>query len=459
MKQSTHNFPVCSTITLILLIFHASYSYSQEIMLRDPLITHTVNSIHTDSLRTVVEDLVSFHNRNNFSSITNPTQGIGAAAEYLYQKASSYIPASDGRLSVEKIWYTAGGPGTSLEREVTLPNVIATIRGSNKNDNRIIALLAHYDSRSFERNDSTTYAPGANDDGSGIACLMELTRLLSAIDLPVTVKLMFLSGEEHGLHGARHMAKIAKEENWNLIAVINNDMIGNSNASETNTQTNTVVRVFSENIPFTETEEQRKERVYNSAENDSPSRQLARYIKEIGQRYVDNMEVKLIYRNDRFGRGGDHTPFYQQGFTGVRMCEIHENYDRTHQVVHEENGIRYGDEIWAVDFEYVRKNSGVNLATVLNMALAPDVPAHVRLDVSGLNNYTELSWETPVNGNVPAAYYVLVRETDQSNWQKKIRVKGNKAKLPYSKDNYFFAVQSIDEAGHESLAVFAKGSR
>jgi len=459
MKRIAHDFSISLLPLLILLFFNTSYSYSQEIMLRDPLIAHTVNDITAENLRTVVEDLVSFHNRNNLSSTTNPKQGIGAAAEYLYRKASSYIPASNGRLSVEKIWYTAGGPGTSLGREVTIPNVIATIQGSHPEDDRVIAVLAHYDSRSFERNDSTSYAPGANDDGSGIACLMELTRLLSAIDMPITVKLMFLSGEEHGLHGARHMAQIAKEENWNLIAVINNDMIGNSNASETNTQTNTVVRVFSENIPFTETEEQKKERVYNSAENDSPSRQLARYIKETGQRYVDNMEVKLIYRNDRFGRGGDHTPFCQQGFAGVRMCEIHENYDRTHQDIHEANGIRYGDEIWAVDFEYVRKNSGVNLATVLNMALAPDVPAHVKLDVSGLTNYTHLSWEAPAKGKAPAAYYVLIRETDQPNWQKKILVKGTSAKLPYSKDNYFFAVQSIDDEGHESMAVFAKGYR
>ena len=441
----------------LLLTLIVSGVNAQTVMNRDVLIEKAVNDISVTNMKSLVEDLVGFHNRNNMSSMTDPNRGIGAAAEYLYNKASSYIPESSGSLSVEKVYYKAGG--SRLGRDVTLCNVIATVQGSNKNDDRVIALLAHYDSRAAGSTDSLSYAPGANDDGSGIACLMEITRIISKLDIPITVKLMFLSGEEHGLLGAQHMANLAKEEGWNLIAVLNNDMIGNSNASQTNTQTNSVLRIFSENIPATETPEQARARASNSAENDSPSRQLARYVKEIGERYVDNMTVKLIYRSDRFGRGGDHTPFNRNGFAAVRFCEIHENYDRTHQNIHEENGIKYGDEIWAVDFEYVRKNTGVNISTVLNIALAPSTPENTRIITSGLSNFSEIKWDAPKQGKAPKAYYLLIRETDQSIWEKKILVYGTNAKVPYSKDNYFFGVQSVDEAGHESLPVFAVGAQ
>lgn len=445
-------FAVVALLTLSSVSLNA-----QTIMNRDAAIEKAVGEVSVENMKSLVSDLLTFHTRNNLSSNADPSKGVRAAADYLYKKASSYISQSGGRLSVEKVYYTAGGTDTRLGREVRLCNVVATISGSDKADNRVIAILAHFDSRAFNGNDSTSYAPGANDNGSGVACLMEMVRLISTVDIPITLKVMFLSGEEHGLLGADHMAKLAKSEGWNLMAVINNDMIGNSNASETNTQTNTVLRVFSENIPATETEEQRKVRTYNSAENDSYSRQLARYIKEVGERYVDNMTVKLVYRNDRFGRGGDHTPFCCSGFTAVRICEVNENYNRTHQLMEERNGIRYGDELWAVDFEYVRKNTEVNLASALNMALAPSVPENVKLLTSGLSNFSELTWEAPKQGKTPVAYYVLVRETDQPNWQKKILVRATNAKLPYSKDNYFFAVQSVDSEGHESLAVFANG--
>lgn len=440
------------------LFLYANGLYAQTtIKNRDAIIESAVNSISVDTIKALIQDMVGFHNRNNLSSMTHPTQGIGASTEYLYQRVNAYIPASGGRLSVEKVFYTIGGAETRLKREVTLCNVVATLQGSNPDDDRVIAILAHFDNRNGNGNDSIGYAPGANDNGSGVACLMEITRLLSLVDLPVTLKIMFLSGEEHGLYGAQHMAEMARRENWNLIAVVNNDMIGNGTASETDTHNNTLLRVFSENIPFVETDEMRRERVYNSAENDSPSRQLARYIKETGERYVDNITVKLIYRNDRFGRGGDHTPFSRKGYAAVRICEMHENYSRTHQYARKENGVKYGDEIDGIDFEYLRKNTGVNLSVVANLALAPSAPVNVRQEVSELTNYSTLHWEAPKQGEKPAGYYILIRETDQSQWQMKIRINGTEARLPYSKDNYFFAVQSIDAEGHESLAVFAKG--
>ena len=429
--------------------------WGQVIDNRDANISRAINDISVANMQQTVDDLVGFHTRNNLSSSTDLKQGIGAAATYLYNRLADYVKSSEGRMTVERVTYKATAPRSDSEIELT--NVVATIHG---NDSRVIALLAHYDSRGGNGNDGEAFAPGANDDGSGVAALLEIARILSKQQHGATIKLMFLSGEEHGLWGARHMAKVAADEKWDLIAVLNNDMIGNAEGSETSTHENSMVRVFSEGIPATETDEQRQLRIRNSAENDSPARQLARYIKEIGERYVENMTVQLIYRNDRFGRGGDHTPFAREGFAAVRITEIHENYDRTHQDVFERDGIRYGDMPWGIDWEYLRKNAAVNLATTANMALAPFVPVNVRItNASRLTNIVELAWQPPQTGKTPKGYYVLIRRTDISTWQRKIFIADTQISLPLSKDNYFFAVQSVDEEGHESLPVFAVAGR
>ncbi|HEX2974989.1 MAG TPA: M28 family metallopeptidase, partial [Bacteroidales bacterium] len=246
----------------------------------------------------------------------------------------------------------------------------------------------------------------------------------------------------------------AKEKKWNIVAMLNNDMIGNSGSSETLLNDNMRVRVFSEGIPAYETEQMAALRKYTSGENDSRSRELARYIKETAERYVEQMTVTLIFRNDRFGRGGDHTPFCQNGFTAVRICEFNENYDRTHKIPAVVNGIQEGDLPEYVDYEYVRKNAGVNLATIANLAMAPYEPEKCGIEVSGLTNKTTIRWTAPEKGKKPAGYYILMRETYQPLWEKKIFVTGTEVTLPYSKDNYFFAVQSVDAEGHESIPVF-----
>ena len=187
-------------------------------------------------------------------------------------------------------------------------------------------------------------------------------------------------------------------------------------------------------------------------ENDSKSRELARYIKEIGERYVDHLEVKLIYRTDRFLRGGDHIPYLRNGFTAVRITEMNENFEHQHQDVRKENGIEYGDLSKFMDFEYLRKNTALNLANLANLAKAPSVPENVKIDVENLSNTSSLSWDAPKNGNVKG-YYILVRETASPMWQKKIFTSQNSITIPYSKDNFFFAVQSVDENGNESLPV------
>ena len=440
-------------LSFLLLPFVVS---GQVISHRNANISHAVNEISTANQRQIIDDLVGFHTRNNLSSRTDPNRGIGAAATYLHRKLTEYARASNGRMSVERIPYKATSQAQHWQGEIDLEFVVATIRGT---DSRIIALLAHYDSRAEDRNDGTTRAPGANDNGSGVAALLEIARVLSKQQFDATIKLIFTSGHEHGLEGARYMARKAREENWNLIAVINNDMIGNAEACTTGTHNNTTVRIFSEGIPAVETEEQRQVRIFNFGENDSPSRQLARYIKEIGERYVDNMTVRLIYRNDRFGRGGDHSRFAQEGFMAVRITEMNENYDRTHQNVGERGGIFYGDLPSGIDFEYLRKNTAINLASVANLALAPYPPENVRLNISRLSNISEITWDAPTLGRAPKGYFVLIRQTDVSMWQRKIFVTDTHINLPLSRDNYIFAVQSVSEGGHEGIPVFVTARR
>jgi hypothetical protein len=432
---------------------------AQTIINRDPEIKKMVDEISKENIEKDVRKLVSFHTRHNLSDQNNPAEGIGASWNWIKTEMEKSIPSSGGRLSVKFEEYSVGGQGQRIAKETKLKNVVATLKGSNPDDDRIIIMSAHLDSRAAADNDSTSFAPGANDDGSGVAAILELVRIMSVRKFSATIIFMCVSGEEHGLYGAKFMAAKAKKEKWNIIAMLNNDMIGNSGSSGTLLNDNMRVRVFSEGVPAFETEQMTALRKYTSGENDSRSRQLARYIKETGERYIDQMEVKLIYRNDRFGRGGDHTPFCQEGFTAVRLTEYNENYDRTHKIPAVVNGVQEGDLPEFVDYEYVRKNAGVNLSTIANLANAPFEPSNCGMVVSGLTNSTTLRWEAPAKGLKPAGYYLLMRETDQPLWERKIFVTGTEITVPYSKDNYFFGIQSADDAGHESIAVFPGQAR
>ena len=441
-------------ISLLVILLIVSSSFSQVIVKRDPEIKKMVDDISSKNIEMSVRKLVSFNTRNDLSEQNNPNQGIGAAWNWIKSEMEKSIPASKGRLSVDFVNYKTGGNGQRIKNEIELKNVVATLKGVDSSDNRIFLISAHFDSRAEDNNDGMVTAPGANDDGSGIAAILELIRIMSKKEFSGTIIFTAVSGEEHGLYGATKMASLAKSENWNLIAMLNNDMIGNSGSSETLLNDNMKVRVFSEGVPAFETEQMAKERVNSSTENDGKARQMARYLKEIGERYVDQLTVTLVYRNDRFGRGGDHTPFCKLGYTAVRITEFNENYDRTHKIIEEKNGIHYGDTPEYVDYEYVRKNAGINLATFANLASAPFAPKNVRISIEGLSNSTSLSWEEATKGKKPAGYYILVRETYQAMWERKVFVQATSITLPYSKDNYFFAVQSVDADGHESEIIF-----
>ena len=440
------------TVVILLLFIKIEFAQTNSIV-RDAKISEMIKEISAANLENNVRKMVSFDTRHTLSTRGNKENGIGAACNWVKSEFEKFAKESSGRLEVKLDSLTLEPDGKRLVRKVLLTNVMATLKGTDINDKRIFIVSGHLDSRNSEANDSTGMAPGANDDASGVSAVLELARVLSKHSFPSTIIFVAVSGEEQGLYGSTFLAKKAKEQNWEVVAMLNNDMISNSHSSETNLNDNMQVRVFSEGIPLLETDEMRKIRQSTNAENDGSSRQLARYIKEVGERYVDQLVVKLVYRNDRFLRGGDHTPFNRQGFTAVRFCEMNENYDHQHQNIREENGIKYGDLPEFEDFEYAKKITSVNLAVLANLALAPQVPQNVGIVVSGMTNSTTLKWKAP-QGNIPHGYFVMMRETFQPVWEKKIFTDKTEITLPYSKDNYFFAVQSVDEDGHESLPVW-----
>ena len=344
--------------------------------------------------------------------------------------------------------------GRRIPQRVEMKNVLARLPGHDPNDTRVLIVSGHYDSRASDPLDAKSAAPGANDDASGTAVIMELARVMSTRSCPATIIFVAVAGEEQGLYGAAHLAQRAQEEKWNVVAMITNDIVGNTLSSETNLRDNTRVRVFSEGVPVVEEEAGARLRQAIGSENDGPARQFARYIKEVGERYVDHMHVTLIYRRDRFLRGGDHTPFSRLGFTAVRMTEMNEDFTHQHQNVRLENSVQYGDLPEFVDYAYVAQVARVNLAVLANLASAPVAPDSVVILTKELTNKTTLRWKASALGKAPASYRILLRETTSAYWQSKFDV-GNVTThtLPYSKDNFIFAVQAVSASGHESVPV------
>jgi hypothetical protein len=437
---------------LACVFFVCMRGYPQTIIQKDPVIAKMINEVDADSLKSYIHQLVGFGTRNTLSTQSDPKKGIGAARQWVLNKFNEFVKGSGGRMTAIVDTTTIQSDGRWINRPVLLGNVIATLKGADISDDRIFIVSGHLDTRRSNVMDSTQDAPGANDDGSGVAAVLECARIMSQHAFPASVIFVVVSGEEQGTLGAKFMAQKAKNENWNIEAVLNNDIMGGNNSNQTNIDANTSVRVFSEGLPAFELDKNALSIRSLGMENDGKSRQLARYIKETGERYVENLEVKLIYRSDRYLRGGDHLPYIQNGFTAVRITETNENYFHQHQDVRMENGVQYGDLADFIDFEYLRKNTALNLCNLSNLAKSTGMPQEVRIEVKDLTNYTLLNWKSPKYGK-PKGYYVLIRETDWPFWQKKIFTSGTELRLPYSKDNYFFAVQSVSDDGNESLAV------
>ncbi len=448
------------TILLILIYFTISGAICQtQIVHRNSQIEQMVSEISAGNLEKYVRDLAGFRTRHTLSQ-DDPNEGILASQNYVLDLFRSFEAGANGRLTSEIEFFTIPADGRRIPTDSKLGNIMATLKGSDPNDDRIFIISAHIDSRALDVMDTDIDAPGANDDGSGVAAIIELTRIMSKNSYQATIIFVVVSGEEQGLKGAAYLAEKAKEENWNLVAMLNNDMIGNSHSSETNINDNTRVRIFSEGVPAAETEQMTAIRRYTNAENDSKSRQLARYMKEVGERYVDQLEVKLIYRNDRFLRGGDHTPFAREGFTAVRVTEMNENYYHQHENVRVENGIQYGDLPEFVDFEYVANVARVNAASLASLALAPARPKNAGLVTSKLTNDTELKWDAGAETDL-AGYEIVWRDTTSSVWTNSRFVGSRTAfRMPgMSKDNYFFGIRAVDKAGNKSPVSFPKPVR
>ncbi|RYY64899.1 MAG: M20/M25/M40 family metallo-hydrolase [Chitinophagaceae bacterium] len=431
---------------------------AQTVIQRDPQLAAMVRSVSSDSLRSYINQLVSFGTRHTLSSPTDPKRGIGAARNWVVQKFQEFGKASGGRMTAFVDTVTLQPDGRRVDAPTLLGNAMGVLKGTDPADDRVYIISGHIDSRVTDVMNRMAEAPGANDDGSGVAAVLECARVLSKGSFPATIIFVAVAGEEQSLLGSTFLANKAKAANWNVDAVLNNDIMGSNNSSETGIIDNTRLRVFSEAYSLQDTGRAFQTIRNLGLENDGRPRQLARYVKEIGERYVDHLEVVLVYRNDRFLRGGDHTPFVNNRYTAVRLTEMNENFNHQHQDLRTEKGTVYGDLPEFMDFEYLRKNTAVNLSVLASLASAPSAPQEVKVETRNLTNGTQLTWKAPKNGKVKG-YYVLLRETSWPVWQKKFFTTEPSINLPYSKDNYFFAVQAVNEAGFESLPVVPSPGR
>jgi hypothetical protein len=444
------------TLPLLFLALLSRVVFAQPTIMRlDPEIVKMVSDVSDKNIEANVRQLVAFQTRHSLSDTLSVRTGIGAARNWIKAEMTRYSNESGGRLKAEFDVFTQPADGRRVAVPTVMKNVLGILPGTDPTDKRVFIVSGHYDSRASDVNDSKIFAPGANDDASGTSAVMEMARVMSKYQFNATIIFVAMVAEEQGLFGAVNLAKKAKELNWNVAGMITNDIIGNTYGGETGIKDNRSVRIFSEGVPAAETTDEAASRRSTGSENDGRARQFARYIKELGERYVDQLDVKLIYRRDRYLRGGDHTPFSQQGFPAVRITEMNENFERQHQTVRKENGVDYGDLPDFVDFQYTQKVARMNLAALANLALSPCEPDNVGVQTSELTNKTVLRWDKPA-GKTPAGYYVVLRETSSPVWERKFFTADTSAELNYSKDNYFFGVQSVDEAGHESLVVIPR---
>lgn len=425
----------------------------------NPQIEKIVSEISAQNIEAIIRKLVGFGTRHTLSTQDDPNRGIGAAARWIKEEMERYSQASGGRLQVANDEFIQ--PVTQrFPREAKLINIVATLPGTQaESKDRIYVVSGHYDSICSPQSDTTCDAPGASDDASGTAAVMEMARVMSKYQFDATIVFMTVPGEEQGLLGAHHWAEEAKKKGLNIAAMFTNDIIGNTFGGN-GVKDNRRVRVFSEGVPTTETEAEARARQSVGGENDGPSRQLARYIKEVGERYLPNFEVTLVFRRDRYGRGGDHNAFLQRGFPAVRFTEPNEDFTRQHQRVREENGIKYGDVFEMVDPIYVAQVARINAIAMASMALAPAPPSEVRFKTGRQEYDTTVAWQPNKEPDV-AGYRIVWRETYQPFWHRSIEV-GNVAEYvmkSLSKDDYFFAVQAIDKDGNASVPSFPRSGQ
>ena len=431
---------------------------------RNSQIARIVSEIDARNIENTIRKLVSFGTRNTLSDQSDPNRGIGAARDWLFAEFQKAAAASGGRMTVEKQTFEQP-KAARVPQPTMLTNIVATLKGTQPESvNRVYVVSGHYDSMCSSAIDAKCDAPGANDDASGTAAVLEMARVMARYKFDATIIFMTVPGEEQGLLGATHFAEEAKKSNMDIEAMFTNDIIGSSLGGNGVRDPHTV-RVFSEGVPNDTTNAATPRGIAadvltrlrtNGGEDDSQSRQVARFIKETCERYVPSMKVWMINRRDRYGRGGDHQPFLERGYAAVRFTEPNENYQHQHQNVRIENGVQFGDLPQFDDFRYIADVARVNAAALAAMASAPARPKGVVFPTS-LSNDTPIKWDANREPDV-AGYEIVWRDTTAATWTNS-RPIGNV--LTYtmkgmSKDNYFFGVRAVDKDGNRSPVTYPK---
>ncbi|HEX6983598.1 MAG TPA: M28 family metallopeptidase [Balneolaceae bacterium] len=444
----------CSVFLMVTLFSACEKAESTE--KTDGRVAQILSDISADSIEANIRKLASFHTRHTTSDTTSDSTGIGAARRWIFDKFQQYSEASGERLKVSYDSYVET-ENDRIDEPTKIVNVVAVLPGTQlESKDRMYVVSGHYDSRVSDVMNDTAYAPGANDDASGTAAVMELARVMSDYEFDATIVFMAVAGEEQGLLGSTHYAEQADQKNLNIAAMFTNDIIGNSIKSSDGSVHDDVVRVFAQGIP-PEKELSRYHRMllYTGGENDTPPRQLARFIDRMAEIHMDDFGVNIIYRKDRYLRGGDHSPFLERGYPAVRFTEPHEYYARQHQDVRVENGIQYGDLPKFVDYDYVAKVTKLNAASLATLANAPARPQNVLVEIEQLENSTTLRWDANVEPDLKG-YEIVWRKTHAPLWQHSEFV-GDTTRFTIegvSKDNFIFGVRSVDQFGNTSPAVY-----
>ncbi len=445
-------------ISLLCVLLFAGVLFGQKTKpATNPEISKMIAEVSAKNIEASIRKLVSFGTRNTLSDQNDPNRGIGAARDWIFGEFQKISADCGGCLTVEKQTFLQ--PKAPRVPEPTyLTNVVATLKGTT-DPSRVYVVSGHYDSMCSSPTDAKCDAPGANDDASGTAAVIELARVMSKRKFDATIIFMTVPGEEQGLLGATHFAEEAKKSGMNIEAMFTNDIIGGV-LSQKNSPDRNKVRVFAEGVPSNETDQQAATRRSVGGENDSPSRQLGRYIKEESDKYLKNFSAWIIYRRDRYGRGGDHIPFLERGFPAVRFTEPNEDYTHQHQNVRTENGTFYGDTPEFVDFGYVANVARVNLISLASLANAPAKPKGVGISTGRLTNDTDLKWDPNTDADL-AGYEIVWRDTTSPTWTNSKSV-GNVTSFTMkgmSKDNYFFGVRAVDRSGNKSPVVYPRPTR
>lgn len=423
--------------------------------MRNRQIPKIVAEINPKNIENTIRKLVSFGTRNTLSEQNDPNRGIGAARDWLYSEFQKAAAQSGGRMTVEKQSFEQA-KAQRVPQPTMLTNIVATLKGTQPESvNRVYVVSGHYDSMCRSAIDAKCDAPGANDDASGTAAVLEMARVMAKYTFDATIIFMTVPGEEQGLLGAAYFAEEAKKSKMDIEAMFTNDIIGNSLGGNGVRDTRTV-RVFSEGVPTNETAAEALTRRSVGGENDSQSRQLARFVKEVGERYVPYMKVWMIYRRDRYGRGGDHQPFLERGYAAIRFTEPNENFQHQHQNVRTENGEKFGDLPEFVDFKYVADVARVNAAALAALASAPARPKAVVFPATQAYD-TPIRWEANKEPDI-AGYEIVWRDTTEAVWTNSKDV-GNVLTFTMkgmSKDNYFFGVRAVDKQGNRSPVTYPR---